>query len=220
MSVAAELGRMLAPFGLIVRGGFATTPGDGLAASTVLLIGNVGGAMWRAFARAGDMAGPDPLDRWSRRILDAAAARFDAEVVMPGDGPPYAPFISWAMRAEPVRPSPLGILIHPDYGLWHAYRGALLFARAIDLPPPRQASYPCETCADKPCLSACPVDAFAGEHYDVAACRGHIAAPAGAACMQSGCAARRACPVGRDWRYEPAQASFHMRAFLAGVQEG
>ena len=24
--------------------------------------------------------------------------------------------------------SPLGLLIHPDYGLWHGYRGALLFA--------------------------------------------------------------------------------------------
>src|SRR4030095_137820 len=41
----------------------------------------------------------------------------------------------WAMRAEAVAPSPLGILIHPDYGLWHAYRGALAFAERLALPP-------------------------------------------------------------------------------------
>ena len=41
------------------------------------------------------------------------------------------------MRAEAVAPSPLGILIHPDYGLWHAYRGALAFAERLALPRAR-----------------------------------------------------------------------------------
>jgi hypothetical protein len=49
----------------------------------------------------------------------------------------------------------------------------------------------------------------------VAACVGHLETPAGAECMAEGCRARRACPVGTDYRYEPAQAAFHMRAFLA-----
>ena len=30
--------------------------------------------------------------------------------------------------------SPLGILIHPDWGLWHSYRGALAFRERLDLP--------------------------------------------------------------------------------------
>ena len=29
------------------------------------------------------------------------------------------------MRAEGLKPSPLGVLVHPDFGLWHGYRGAI-----------------------------------------------------------------------------------------------
>jgi hypothetical protein len=31
--------------------------------------------------------------------------------------------------------------------------------------------------------------------------------------MASGCLARRACPVGKDYVYDPAQMQFHMTAF-------
>jgi hypothetical protein len=33
--------------------------------------------------------------------------------------------------------------------------------------------------------------------------------------MTGGCLARRACPVGTDYAYDPRQAAFHMTAFLA-----
>jgi hypothetical protein len=59
------------------------------------------------------------------------------------------------------------------------------------------------------------VGAFATEGYDAAACAGHVAAPAGADCLELGCRARRACPVGPERQYDPAQARFHMAAFLA-----
>jgi hypothetical protein len=36
----------------------------------------------------------------------------------------------------------------------------------------------------------------------------------GAACREGGCLARRACPVGDEFRYLPAQARFHTEAFL------
>ena len=124
------------------------------------------------------------------------------------------PFIAWAKRAGPARESPLGLLIHPDHGLWQAYRGALLFAEALALPVADARPRPCEACADKPCLAACPVGAFDGARYDVAACAGHLATSAGADCLSRGCLARRACPVGRALAQEPDQAAFHMSAFL------
>ena len=48
--------------------------------------------------------------------------------------PDMPPFQRWALRAEAVYASPLGILIHPEYGLWHAYRAALLFTERLALP--------------------------------------------------------------------------------------
>ena len=63
------------------------------------------------------------------------APGFGATALFPFGGPPWLPFQRWAMKADCVTASPLGILIHPDFGLWHAYRGALAFAEQLDLPP-------------------------------------------------------------------------------------
>jgi hypothetical protein len=124
------------------------------------------------------------------------------------------PFQRWAQRAEPVAPSPLGLLIHPRYGLWHSYRGALAFAQAFDVAAPKRAPSPCESCDGRPCLSACPVGAFTGDGYAVGDCASWVGSVAGRPCAETGCLARHACPVGRDYAYGPEQASFYMRAFV------
>ena len=67
----------------------------------------------------------------------------------------------------------------------------------------------------RPCLSACPVGAFTDAGYDVEACARHLHAPAGCECRDRGCLARRACPVGTEHAYGPAQSAFHMAAFMA-----
>lgn len=215
----ADIERRLAAHGLIVRGGFHPEPADNVpgAPGTLVLVGNAGPAMWSAFdaARAGYANHGNPLDAWVADAVGAVAERVGATPLYPFGGPPFLPFQRWARRAEPVHPSPLGVLIHPEYGLWHAYRGALAFAGMLDLPPADLRPSPCDSCADRPCLSACPVDAFDGETYDVPACVAHIAGADRADCMGRGCAARRACPVGRDYVYAPAQAAFHMDAFAA-----
>ena len=194
--------------------------GDGAPARTLVLVGNAGPRMWPAFAaseEANDGA-PDPLDRWSRRIVTRLACTLDAGAHFPFGGPPWLPFIRWAQRAGPVYPSPIGPLVHPDHGLWHAYRGALAFRERLDLPPRDERPSPCERCAERPCLSACPAGAFSASGYDVDACVAHTASRAGVRCLDGGCLARHACPAGRDAVYGAPQAAFHMRAFLAARQ--
>jgi hypothetical protein len=210
-----DLATTLATHGLLPRGAFHLGPDDGApdGAATILLVGHAGPGMWRAFTAARGES-EHALDDWSAAVLDDIARAAGATAHYPSDGPPYLPFQRWAMKAEPVRSSPIGILIHPEYGLWHGYRGALAFAEALPLPPRDDRASPCETCTDRPCLSTCPVAAFDQDGYDVPACADHLRAQAGADCMTQGCRARRACPVGRGYIYEAAQAEFHMAAFL------
>jgi len=176
-----------------------------------------GRSLWDVFqAAAESRQTPNPLDRWSRRVVTELAVEFDADALFPFGGPPFLPFIRWAQRAEDVYPSPIGPLIHPEYGLWHAYRGALGFPQAFDLPATEPRARPCDTCADQPCLSACPVGAFSANGYDVPVCIEHIDGPRGADCLGGGCLARLACPVGVAYQYVPEQMGFHMGAFVAG----
>jgi hypothetical protein len=218
-ATCGDIDRGIHAAGLTPRGGFHPRPEDGVPelgpgrpARTLVLVGNAGGAMWRAFSTARDTA-TDRLDDWTREALEALAGRFGATVHFPFSRP-FLPFQRWAQRAEPCHVSPLGILVHPDYGLWHGYRGALAFSGRLELPPPDARPHPCETCDGEPCLRTCPVSAFGPEGYDVAACFRHLATRASRDCMDRGCRARRACPVGRAYRYEPAQARFHMHSFF------
>jgi len=204
--------------GLAFRGAFH--PDDGEPGHTLVLVGFAGAVGWPAFAAAPEASDgePDPLDRWSRRVVTVLAADLGAKALFPFDGPPYLPFQRWALQAEPVHSSPLGILIHPEWGLWHAYRGALAFPELFDLPALDTRPSPCDSCTDRPCLTACPVGAFTTSGYDVPSCIGHIASPAGAACMEFGCRARLACPVGATYRHDRQRAAFHMRAFRAAFR--
>ncbi|MBC2773407.1 ferredoxin [Rhizobium sp. AQ_MP] len=232
-SVLTEIEALLAPHGLSLRGLVRFGPedaapmlDDGARAEAVLLIGAAGGAMWPHFERwrmsQADRGGADPLDRWSKIVIDEIGNRIGAEPCYPSD-PPYQPFQRWAMQAEGLEPSPLGILIHPRLGLWHSYRGALMF-RALDgavETPVRSEVHPCDTCRDKPCLSTCPVGAVSPDGFDVAGCRRHLVTPQGqGGCMTSGCLARNACPVGDAFRYPEAQLKFHMEALRLPGTDG
>lgn len=200
---------------------------SGEPVSAICLIGHAGSELWPMFeAWHRQHSGiADPLDSWSKATINPIAAAVGGEAVFPSDKP-WHPFQQWAMVAEGLKPSPLGLLIHPDYGLWHGYRGAILFGERArsglsipDCGKPGDASdsaafHPCDTCIDKPCLSACPVEAFTPAGFAAADCRCYLKSEAGRnGCMHSGCLARDACPVGREYRYNAEQIRFHMAAF-------
>lgn len=216
------LAQSLQTHGLYLRGVARLTAQESenyaldVAVRDVALVGNIGSSYWEDFSQAEEFAdgGAHPLDRWSRRIATQIADAYPVTPIFPFDGPPYYPFQQWAQRAEGLHQSPLGIMIHPQYGLWHSYRFALLgrdFAAGDSFP---DSAAPCLTCVDQPCLRRCPVDAFSAEGYAAERCANYLLETPEAECLTRGCLARYACPVAPELRYLPAQGEFHLRAFL------
>ena len=195
------------------------------------MVGQLGTQSWAPFKSSRFFSDglPDPLDRWSQSIGDALALEFGGLALYPFGGPPWHPFQQWAARAEGLQTSPLMLLIHPEFGLWHAYRFALALPELADdatstgaAPQAIAGTWPgatlsdiCTQCVGQPCLKACPVDAFSGGVYQVDACATHLHSAQGQDCMRQGCQARLACPVGAAHRYGGEQAQFHMQSFAS-----
>jgi hypothetical protein len=223
MSTYAAILEAFADTGLQVRGGFAAHDSEalpdgpgGTAARAVVLLGNAGDDLWAAFSAA-RRDEPHPMDEWARRTVEPIAAHLGARAVYPSDRP-WHPFQQWAMRAEAVAPSPIGLLIHPDHGLWHAYRAALLLdAPPAGLPARVARPVPCSTCVDRPCLSACPVGAHTVAGFELPVCEGHLRSGAAPRCIEIGCRSRDGCPIGRTSRFPTEQVRFHMQAFLRSL---
>ena len=230
--------RRLTPFGLKVFGAvalaadeIATLP-DVATEPVAILVGNAGPAMWKVLSQdlGGDgnvVAHAHPMNTWTRRIIEKVChdvasdmpqttASKPIQVVFPFDGPPYYPFQKWAIRTGQFFPSPIGPLVHSEFGLWAGFRAAIICAReVIDQVSVGSDGSPCDSCAEKPCLSTCPVDAFRPDGYDVPTCTTFLRTAESTACMTGGCLARRACPIGDTYKQTQAQSQFHINKFLA-----
>lgn len=180
---------------------------------TVLLLGPREPGFWPAFSASPEYADglPDPMDRWSKRVIGTLARDWGGTAVFPSDGPPYPPFIAWALASGCAWVSPAGLLVHERQGLWLSFRGAVRLPRAIGL---ARGENPCESCVGQPCRTACPVDALKPGSYDVTSCKAFLGGLQGRDCRSQGCAARRACPIGRAYGRNDDQSRFHMRAFF------
>src|SRR5690606_22899893 len=109
--------------------------------------------------------------------------------------------------------SPVSLLVGDEAGLMISYRGALALRERLDLPPPPNTS-PCTTCAEKPCLNACPAKALTAQGYNVPSCRDYLS-DVDRSCREGGCLVRRACPVSQSYGRVVEHSAYHMRHFLS-----
>ena len=200
---------------LSILGGFHPTSDDAVpeGCRTLLMLGPDEPAFWPIFKTTPEYrdGAPDPMDRWSRRVIGAWAAKMDAAALFPFGGPPYQPFYTWALRTGRIHSSPVQFLVHDKAGLFVSFRGALALKAHIDLPDPPPS--PCDSCAEQPCATACPVSALTPRGYEVDTCKAYLDTPEGAECLGQGCDVRRICPVSRQFGRMPAQSAYHMRHF-------
>jgi len=187
-------------------------------ARAAAIIGSGGPAFFDRFAAGGPERGdgaPNPLDRYTKRVADGAAAAalpplgVAHAIYFPFDGAePLIPFQRLGRAAGLGGPGPLALQIHPTFGPWWAYRALVVVDCELPLRPPIGDG--CAGC-DAPCVDACPAHAVARAGFVVAAC--HARRLTAEPCRLS-CAARIACVRGPQHRYSDAQLAFHMAASM------
>lgn len=210
MSIAplALLTSQVAPHGLFIMGHVCEDD------STLVLVG-ADTRFWDCFKESVEYTDtlPDPIDRWSKNILNRIAAEHGGTAVFPSDGPPFEPFITWATKSGRFWQSPMGMLIHDTAGLMVSIRGAIRLP--IISPPQQQRANPCDSCAQRPCEAACPINALSPDHfYDVPKCKTYLDTSQGSDCMSGGCLVRQICPVSQSFNRPTEQSAFHMKAFI------
>jgi hypothetical protein len=125
------------------------------------VVGSGGRALWDSLASAPEFgATADPLDAYTRRVTEAAAAELEAGAravfAFERRGGVYADFVELGRLAGLGAPSRLRLLLHPIYGPWMSLR-AIVLTRAdwvIGSTAPR-AFDPCRDCP-APCERAGP----------------------------------------------------------------
>ncbi|HEX4209938.1 MAG TPA: hypothetical protein VHY56_06065, partial [Candidatus Binataceae bacterium] len=162
-AVSADRYDALAPSSTLAR---TLAPGT----QSIVVIGNGGGAFWNAFkahakAHPGWRDRTHPLDDFTRGLVENQIEPIMRErgvsttSVYPFIGEPTLNFIALGKLAGLGGPSLLGVLIHPVYGPWIAFRAALLLDFALDQPGEAAGFDPCPRCVSRSCITACPASA-------------------------------------------------------------
>jgi hypothetical protein len=196
-------------------------------ARSIIVIGNGGGAFWKAFklyaaAHPGWRERDNPLDDFTRVVVERdiepalAKSSLTHKIIYPfmSNGPTLN-FMEAGKAAGLSGPSILGVVVHPIYGPWIAFRAAILLNELIDAPGEGYQFDPCPTCIPRSCISACPADAVSvAKGWDIPKCLTHRVE------VETDCAprchARAGCVLGPEHRYPDDELAYHqMRALRA-----
>ncbi len=214
MSLAGRIAAAASAERLAIFGTLHLAPGDGFPPDfqSLVLLGPDEPGFWPHLTASAEWqdGAPDPVDRWSRRVIGRLACDLGGKAAFPFGGPPYRPFYQWALRSGRAFASPVTLLVHDRAGLMVSYRGAIALREAL---APSPSSNPCDRCRGRPCLTACPTGALTAGGYDVPACHGFLDGPGGGDCLSRGCAVRRTCPLSHAYGRVAEQSAYHMRLF-------
>lgn len=195
----------------------------------LVLIAHGGRKLWQRFNQEAGV-GENPLDQmcvdaWQSVMSGEDFRRVEYEILYPTSEPLASCGVSLAELGSLAgwqQKSPLGIGIHPEFGLWSAIRLLVLVDGDSVWPDDNDGSEAqkspsiCDSCVDRPCLSSCPAGATDFQEFDVPACiafRQTDASP----CEQT-CLSRLACPVAKEHSYSKVQLNYHYAYSLQMVK--
>ncbi len=198
-------------------------------ARSIIVIGNGGGAFWKAFKEHSDKnpgwtAHDNPLDDFTRIVIDRdiapvltrSAVAYTIIYPFMGNGPTLN-FMEAGKAAGLSGPSILGVVVHPVYGPWIAFRAAILVSELIDQPGEGRDFDPCPSCTARTCISACPANAVsAANGWDIPKCLSHRV-EVEVDCMPR-CHARAGCVLGPEHRYPDDELAYHQMRSLRAMR--
>ncbi len=180
----------------------------------IIIIGHGGTHLWNQIRHELNSS-PDPIDTYSRKSLSRFCQQLlghgQYRILYPGEENP--PLQQLGQIAGWHNPSPLGIGINSEWGLWYAYRAMAVTEHPLPtISSPLQAS-PCDSCNGDFCVLACPAEAVNRKSgLNLKRCadfRLRRRSP----CADS-CPARMACPVQAKHRYSSEQLRYHYQNSL------
>jgi epoxyqueuosine reductase len=198
-------------------------------ARSIIVIGNGGAAFWSAFKRHGEnnsgwMARDNPFDDFTRTVVERdiapllAALGIAHTIIYPflSTGPTLS-FMAAGKAAGLSGPSLLGVMVHPVYGPWIAFRAAILVNELIDAPGVADGFDPCPSCTARTCISACPAEAVSlASGWDIPKCLTHRV-EVEADCAPR-CHARAGCVLGPEHRYADDELAYHQMRSLRAMR--
>lgn len=191
---------------------------------SIVVIGNGGADFWRAFkayaaANPGWLERDNPLDDFTRDIIEKEIVKLvqnrgvECVAVYPFGRGPTLNFMQVAMLAGLAGPSIIGVVVHPVFGPWIAFRAALLLDCEIDHPGDAIGFDPCPTCITRSCITACPADAVSfPSGWNIPKCLAHRV-EAHPDCADQ-CHARVACVLSPAERYPDDELAYHQARAL------
>jgi epoxyqueuosine reductase len=186
--------------------------------SRLILTAHGGRRFWDALQRFG-MKTADPVDHYSITLTRQFVTDYleDTAVLILYPGQPFTvPLQQLGELAGWSHPSPIGQGINPEFGLWFAYLTAFLTKVQLPVTNYLNTQSPCQTCIDKPCISACPAAAVQVDAFDMMRCadyRIRSQSPCADRCL-----ARMACPVAPQHQYTLTQIQYHYRHSLDTIR--
>lgn len=155
---------------------------------SLVVLGSGGPSFWRNFSSP-SVLNPQrhPLDNFCRdQILEWGKEYLQEDLSQKILFPRYDlhfPLQQLGRFLNICVPSPLGIDISQDFGLWFAFRGVFVTDKVLTMNVNKSFSSPCEACSGKPCLNF-------PEDFNKA---------------------RLSCPIKQEERYSEKQLAYHQR---------
>ncbi|ATX79086.1 hypothetical protein Ga0123461_0660 [Mariprofundus aestuarium] len=186
----------------------------------LILIGHGGRGMWEAVQASEFRENSDPIDSFSidrvERWFAGQVPAADYEIIYPASKC-IVPLQSLGRLAGWHHTSPFRIGINQAWGSWFAYRVAALADTDFAPTDRMQLASPCDSCVDKPCVSACPAGLLACGDFSLKGCIDYRLVSESS--CKARCLARLACPVASEHRYSTEQINYHYGRSMKTIEE-